>query len=87
MKRNINVTVTPNSADNWADGWLVENPNIDAAIETQPVLSNLTITGPANVVYRSSGRTQSSADFTATSGSHSRCVNVDISGRPAVKSC
>jgi type IV fimbrial biogenesis protein FimT len=87
MKRNISVTVTPNNADNWANGWQIENPNIVGTIESQPALSNLTILGPANVIYRSSGRTQASASFTATSGSHNRCVDVDISGRPAVKPC
>lgn len=86
LKRNTSVTITPTGGD-WAQGWQIDNPGTGGIIESRPALTNLTITGPGNVVYRSSGRTQNSASFTATSGSHSRCVDVDLSGRPSVKSC
>lgn len=87
LKRNASVTVAPVGGD-WAKGWEIANPTVSGGVvESRPALSNLSIEGPTSVVYRSSGRTQAGVAFTVTSGSHQRCVDVNISGRPSVKSC
>jgi len=53
-------------------------------------MPNLTITGPTNLVYRGSGRLSGTATpqfgLTASGTSVvSRCINVDLSGRPVSK--
>lgn len=91
IKRNVNITLTPVSG-NWASGWQIAHPTTAGSfIEEHPALTNITITGPGSVVYSSSGRTQAGANVTFTitgiTTENKRCVYVDVSGRPAVKSC
>ncbi len=92
MKRSVSVTVTPKSS-NWVNGWEIANPaNANLLLDDHPALSGITITNaPLSVVYQSSGRINASAtvNFTvANSGTNTkRCVTIDLSGRPTVKSC
>lgn len=86
LKRNTSVTVSAIDG-NWSNGWQIANPALsDALIESRPAIPEITVSGPASVTYRSSGRTQAASDFTITSGSHTRCLNIDLSGRPSIKS-
>lgn len=92
MKRSASVTVTPKSSD-WVNGWQIADPaNAAVLLEDHPAVSGITIAGgPASVVYQSSGRINASATVSFTmynSGTETkRCVSIDISGRPTVKSC
>jgi len=91
LKRNTSVTMSPVTSSNWADGWRIANPSgTPTYLEEHSSLSALTITGPSNVVFRSSGRVVGSTapqfDISATGSDLRRCVTVDLSGRPYVKS-
>lgn len=90
IKRNTTVTLSPISG-NWASGWQIANPAVSGSyLEEHGSVSNVTITGPGSVTYQSSGRLTNSTNstFTVSSGTvSSRCVYIDLSGRPAVKSC
>jgi type IV fimbrial biogenesis protein FimT len=94
ITRNTSVTVTPLSTANWANGWTITY--VDATSSTtvtlrdQAAMPNITITGPTSVVYRGSGRLTGSTmpqfALTATGSTvTSRCINVDLSGRPVSK--
>lgn len=92
MKRSVNVTVAPKSSS-WVNGWQIADPsNIDVLLEDHPAVNGVSITGgPASVVYQSVGRISagSAVNFTlsSTSTSTQRCVSIELSGRPTVKSC
>ncbi len=86
LRLNQNVTLAPVSG-NWASGWQVTD-SAGNVLDAHSALRNLTVTGPANVVYRSSGRLTSGADalFTIT-GSFSTSTQylcLDLSGRPSI---
>jgi type IV fimbrial biogenesis protein FimT len=94
-KRNASATLAPKSGG-WQVGWqmTVVDPNNSASTLTlgdHSVTNNVTVTGPDNVVYQSSGRVQGTSNpaflVTVTSGSNTeqRWVCVDLSGRPMVK--
>ena len=88
IKRNTSVTLSPKTAG-WQDGWQLLSPLDSSVIDNHDALKGLSITGPASVVYKSSGRIQGTAPtFTITStavSSIGRCVLVDLSGRAYVK--
>jgi len=95
-KRNASATLAPKSGG-WQYGWQmsVVDPNDSANTLTlgdHPTTSNVTLTGPDNVVYQSSGRVQGNTSpvflVSVTSGSNTeqRWVCVDLSGRPLVRS-
>ncbi len=86
LRLNQNVTLAPVSG-NWASGWQVT----DAAgnvLDAHAALRNLTVTGPTNVIYKSSGRLTSGADalFTITGNysSSTQYLCLDLSGRPSI---
>jgi type IV fimbrial biogenesis protein FimT len=87
LRLNKNVTLSPNSGD-WAQGWQILDPVTGAVLESHEAVRNLTVSGPASVVYRSSGRTTGTATATFTiSGSYAtstRYVCLDLSGRPSL---
>lgn len=88
IKRNTNVALSPKSG-NWANGWEVPDPATGTIIEDHGAVPAMVISGPATVVYQSSGRIQGGAtpNF-AISGNFAgsaRCVTADLSGRP--RSC
>jgi type IV fimbrial biogenesis protein FimT len=88
MKRNANVTIQASDSD-WAKGWEI----VDGAgqvIQVQGKLSNIQIKSEALAVnYNRSGRLAIGATPTfQISGSKeeaTRCVSIDVSGRPYVK--
>jgi type IV fimbrial biogenesis protein FimT len=89
VKRNANVTLSPN-ASGWQAGWQILDP-ANNVLETHAALGGITISGgPANVVYQSSGRPQggASSSFLITSTANSsvqRCVLLSSSGRPYIQ--
>jgi len=87
ITRNASITVAPVSS-NWANGWTVKDAG-GTILRQQDALVNLTLTGPASVIYNSSGRlssTSGSFEITASGSSiTSRCITVDLSGRPVSK--
>lgn len=88
LKRNGDVTITPVSS-NWSNGW-----NITSAATTlrsqasQP--TSVVLTGPASITFGRDGRAnanttiQVDANPSAASIS-SRCISIDLSGRPNSK--
>lgn len=90
--RNTNVTITPASTSNWANGWNVTyvDGTSTVTVREQSAFPNITISGPTSLVYRGSGRLSGSAStqfqLTATgTGVTTRCITVDLSGRPVTK--
>lgn len=90
--RNTQVTVTPSSTSNWANGWRITYVDGTSTITVRESgsMPNITISGPTTLVYRGSGRLNgtSTAQFELTaSGTNvtTRCIRVDLSGRPFTK--
>ena len=82
------VTVAPVSSA-WTNGWTVTDAG-GTVIRTASAVSNVNITGPVNIVFRGSGRLNAASmptfQLTATgSGITSRCITIDLSGRPTTK--
>lgn len=92
ITRNTSVTITPTTTANWANGWTITYVDGAATIvlREQGTMPNITITGPASVTYRGSGRLTGSTtpQFQLTASGATvvtRCINVDLSGRPVSK--
>lgn len=91
IKRNANVTVTATSGS-WALGWTIPQPNNTAQLlDSHGPLSGITVTGPASVIYQSSGRVSNTAapsfGFTSSAWSGAAsCIVIDLTGRPYVTS-
>jgi type IV fimbrial biogenesis protein FimT len=94
-KRNADATLAPNTGG-WQLGWQVSviDPSDSSrtlTIDDHPVTNGVTVSGPASVVYQSSGRVQgdSNAAFVVTavhgSSTEQRWVCVDLGGRPLAK--
>jgi type IV fimbrial biogenesis protein FimT len=91
IMRNANITVSQYSGG-WNNGWYIENPanptNVGSALDNHGALGAITVTGPATVTYRPSGRVQGTAApmfvITTSSGSTTsyQCVSIDLNGRP-----
>lgn len=91
VSRNNTVTITPTGA-NWSNGWQITtiDPITLATVNlsSQSAYSNVTIAGPATVAYAGTGRSAAaSISLTATgvSAANSRCIAIDLSGRPVTK--
>jgi type IV fimbrial biogenesis protein FimT len=87
ITRNAAVTMAPNSS-NWAEGWTVKDAG-GATLRNQEAITGITLTGPASVIYNGSGRLASASGSFQLSASGSsittRCITVDLSGRPVTK--
>jgi len=87
ITRNASVTMAPVSG-NWANGWTVTDAG-GTVLREQQAVAAVTLTGPTNVIYNGSGRLGSASgsfELTATgSGITSRCITIDLSGRPVTK--
>ena len=91
IKRNAAVTLAPKNGG-WQNGWQIVNP-ADATdiLEDHGAAAMATITGPASVIYRPSGRLQAGSNVsvvvTVGSGSSasSQCIAVELSGQPYTK--
>lgn len=88
IKRNATVELEP-KAGGWANGWQVIDATTNAVIEDHESLRNLTVTGPDDVEYLSSGRIKGSTaptfQINGVYPSSTRCVSADLSGRPYIK--
>jgi type IV fimbrial biogenesis protein FimT len=91
LKRNANVTLEPKSGG-WAQGWRILDPaNPTSALDDQGAVTGAAITGPTNVIFRTSGRVQgtSAPSFVISAGTGSsinyQCVSLDLNGRPYMK--
>jgi type IV fimbrial biogenesis protein FimT len=88
ITRNASVTVAPVSSA-WTNGWTVTDSG-GTVIRTMGAVPSVTITGPTNVVFRGSGRLNAASMPTfqlTASGSAvtTRCISIDLSGRPTTK--
>lgn len=87
LKRNADITVTPVSGTNWADGWSVTFGTL--TLDQQSAYKGVTMTGPATLTYNNNGRLNAAIDpFSISSSGDSaatRCIRVDLSGRPNSK--
>lgn len=87
ITRNASITLAPVSG-NWANGWTVTDAG-GTVLRQQQALAAISLTGPASVVYNSSGRLSSASgsfELTAAgSGITVRCITIDLSGRPVTK--
>lgn len=90
IKRNTNVTLSPNTAGDWQSGWQILDP-ADAArrLEQQAAFTGVAITGPADVTFQNSGRVRGTTlptfDITAPNTSDRWCGTVELSGRSYLK--
>ena len=90
ITRNSTVTVTPNGG-NWAQGWEIKDTASGTVIRKQdPFTNTVAITGPASVSYTGTGRLGAAlaSGFSLVDsggGRNTRCITVDLSGRPVVK--
>jgi type IV fimbrial biogenesis protein FimT len=86
IARNASITVSQNTGG-WNQGWQILDPNGNA-IDNHGAAPGITITGPAAVTFRPSGRVQNGAApmfvVTAFSGStvSYECVSLGLNGRP-----
>ena len=91
-KRSTNVTLA-SAAGGWQNGWNIADPVIGGRkVLTHDALASAVVTGPDTVVYQRSGRVRGAApSFTLTMNTGSaiatRCVQVDLNGRPYIKTC
>jgi type IV fimbrial biogenesis protein FimT len=89
VKRNREVTLAPVTANSWQSGWTIADPNTaNTSLEVHAALKDVTVTGPANIIYQPNGRLKGSDvpqfELTSPKGSK-RCIDVDLSGRPYLK--
>jgi type IV fimbrial biogenesis protein FimT len=91
ITRNTTVTIAP-VAGAWAKGWSVTYTDAGGnviPIRTQDPIPNITIDGPASVVYRGSGRLNGVVDSFELSAAGptvtKRCISIDLSGRARTK--
>lgn len=92
IKWNGNVTMAPAVGSSWTTGWNLTSPGGTAGdIGAQSAYTNVTITGPASVVYNRSGRVSAAvvpfqvSDATAGSTIPPRCITVGLTGQPTTK--
>lgn len=89
IKRNASVVVTSTTAGNWKDGWTITSGT--TTLRSQTALTGVSITGPDSVTYNREGRlSDATAPTIVVSSSQSttitaRCVRLDLSGRPNIK--
>jgi len=89
IKRDATVTLTPIGGD-WAKGWTMQDTaSPDLNLERQDLTGNITISGPASLSYRSSGRLADTSvtgfSISGSGTSSQRCVTVSLDGQPMNK--
>lgn len=90
IQRNTNVTLMPNTANNWQSGWkIVNSADTTRKLDDHIAVNGITITGPADVTFQSSGRVRGntipSFNISSPNGSTQWCGTVELSGRPYLK--
>ncbi|MBK4735911.1 GspH/FimT family pseudopilin [Noviherbaspirillum pedocola] len=90
LKRNASVTVLAKPGG-WQAGWQVVDAASSTVLEDHGALTDVNVSGPASVLYRSMGRLAAGSGVsivvTSTSGASSaaQCVSVELSGQPFVQ--
>ncbi|HEX5539767.1 MAG TPA: GspH/FimT family protein [Methylophilaceae bacterium] len=89
IKRDATVTLSPIDGD-WAKGWIMQNPAFpDLNLARHDQSGRVTISGPASLSYRSSGRLADTSitgfSISADGTSSQRCVTVSLDGQPMNK--
>jgi type IV fimbrial biogenesis protein FimT len=90
IKRNTEVSLTPTTASQWPSGWTIPNPaDSGNKLDEHGPLPGVAVTGPAGVVFLANGRVKGanapSFELSVAGAPQSRCVVVDLSGRPYQK--
>jgi type IV fimbrial biogenesis protein FimT len=87
ITRNATILVEPVTANTWTSGWTIKQGA--TVLRNQEAIPNITIVGPASVSYTGSGRLSGATDsfqLTATGSTViTRCISIDLSGRPVTK--
>jgi type IV fimbrial biogenesis protein FimT len=90
IKRNAEVTLLPVTSGHWEAGWSIPNPTDSGhPLANHAAISGGTISGPDSVVYLANGRVKGDTppqfEIAITNADSHRCVQVDLSGRPLMK--
>ena len=90
VTRNAAVTMAPVTAGSWISGWTVKDSGGTVLRSQDPIPGISFSRFPTSVVYAGSGRLSAVPDdkfeLTATgSGITTRCISIDLSGRPVTK--
>jgi type IV fimbrial biogenesis protein FimT len=88
ITRNTTVSVTP-TGGNWANGWTITDSGGEV-VRRQDQFAQVLIAGPGAVTFNGAGRLttgSTSISLMANGGqaSHTRCIAIDLGGRPAAK--
>lgn len=88
ITRNTTITVAP-VGGGWANGWTITVPLTGLVLRNQDAVNGATIAGPASVSYNGVGRLSAAATPFSLTGTNvndanSRCITIDLSGRPVV---
>ena len=88
LKRNADVQLSPTVGQDWTSGWRVLLASDGTVLSTTEAQVNLVITGPASVLYRSSGRGEAASGVKLSSAGSSaiRCITIGLTGIPVVAS-
>jgi type IV fimbrial biogenesis protein FimT len=89
IARNLTVSVTPTGGA-WTNGWTITASD-GTVLRTEGAWANITMSGPSSVTYNTSGRLDAAVSSFSLSGADmssgdSRCITVDLGGRPRVAS-
>ena len=88
IKRNADISLVPVETS-WTKGWNIPHPTVAGEkLQAHAALTAATVTGPDTLTYTSAGRVRDDANpkFTVTaSNGNMRCIVVDLSGRPSIK--
>lgn len=90
IKQNGSVTIAPVSGTDWASGWTITGPS--GLLRTQAAFTNLSVSGPTNIIFGRSGRVTSTTgsilvdDSKSNTIATSRCITIDPTGIPRAKS-
>ena len=85
LKRNVNVSITPNSG-NWNSGWITQTEATEDQISArnESALAVSISDAPAGITFNVNGRVSAPVDdvrMTIRSGQVARCVELAVSGR------
>lgn len=91
LKRNASVRLEPKEENNWTRGWrIVEVSAPTTILEDHNGFQGITMTGPADVVYASSGRIRGTSmpsfQLSGSATAAVSCISVNLSGMPAQRS-
>lgn len=89
IKTDSTVTISPISGE-WSKGWIIQNPLYpDITLDRYDQKGSVTISGPAALQYKATGRLANSAaskfSISAADTSSQRCISISLSGQPVSK--